>query len=514
MPKYAYCTAGLVVGLTACVLAGAQTPVLFEELKLVPAQGAPSNRFGRSVDVSGPIGLVGEPFANGAAPNSGAAYLFDLRSGQQLSRLTQVAQPGDDSPAEDGFGEDVALGGDVALIGGPNNETEGVFSGAAYTFSVVDREQTERLLPFSPPPFMEAGSAFGEHVSVSADGARMIIGARGDTGEDDQGANGGGGAVYLYDNVAGTAIKVFASDAAFADNFGTNVAISDEFAIASAPFNDDAGSSSGSVYLLDPDTGAELAILRASDAAPQDLFGYQLAISGSMAAIATPFADGAGGVDTGAVYLFDLITREELLKITLEGAAPLEQFGFDVSMDGALIAIGSATGRAWVYDIEAGGFIAELRPSDPAPEQFFATAVGIDGMRVIVGAEGDEANGERSGAAYVYDLASLVPEGASRVASIDPGFFPRGNRFGAEVAVSVQDTDGTPVAGAIVTARAFGGIVQTLRGTTDANGVVVLSSLRASEAPFTYTVCVFNIVSELPYDARANAQTCASASAP
>ncbi|MEO0425623.1 MAG: hypothetical protein AAF184_25035, partial [Pseudomonadota bacterium] len=273
MDRYVRRAAALLAGLTVSGIVGAQPPVLTEDLKLVPVQGAPSNRFGRSVDITGTTGLIGEPFANGAGPSSGAAYLFDLRTGQQLARLTQVAQPGDDSPAEDGFGEDVAAGGNLALIGAPNNETEGIFSGAAYTFDVGDGAQTERLLPFSPPPFMPAGSAFGEHVAVSDDGSRMIIGARGDTGEDDQGANGGGGAIYLYDNVAGTAIKVFASDAAFADNFGTNVAISDTFAIASAPFNDDDGTSSGSVYVLDPDTGEELAILRASDAAPQDLFG-------------------------------------------------------------------------------------------------------------------------------------------------------------------------------------------------------------------------------------------------
>ncbi|MEO0971457.1 MAG: hypothetical protein AAFX85_00060 [Pseudomonadota bacterium] len=368
---------GLALGLGLSVAGHAQLPVLTEAFKLVPAEGAPGNRFGRSVDITGTTGLIGEPFANGAGNNSGAAYLFDLLTGQQLERLLQAPRPGDDNPADDGFGEDVAAGGNLALVGGPNNETEGVFSGAAYTFRLSDGVQTERLLPFSPEPFQEAGGAFGEHVAVSADGRRMIVGARGDTGEDDQGANGGGGAVYLYDNLAGTAIKVFASDAAFADNFGTNVAISEQFAIASAPFNDDDGSSSGSVYVLHPDTGEELGILRASDAAPQDLFGYQLAVSGTIAAIATPFADGPAGPDTGAVYLFDLTSQQALVKLVPDEAVAFEQFGFDVSMDGALVAVGSATGRAWVYDMEVGDFVAELRPSDPVPEQFFGTSVGI-----------------------------------------------------------------------------------------------------------------------------------------
>ncbi|MEO0971458.1 MAG: Ig-like domain-containing protein [Pseudomonadota bacterium] len=133
---------------------------------------------------------------------------------------------------------------------------------------------------------------------------------------------------------------------------------------------------------------------------------------------------------------------------------------------------------------------------------------------MIVGAEGDEANGERSGAAYVYDLANLEPQGAASVASITPTFFPRGDRFGAEVTVIVQDTRGTPVANAAVTARAFGGLVQNLRGTTDASGTVVLRSLRASPAPFTYTVCVFNVVGDLPYDPQSNLETCDSASSP
>ncbi|MEO0425725.1 MAG: Ig-like domain-containing protein, partial [Pseudomonadota bacterium] len=83
-----------------------------------------------------------------------------------------------------------------------------------------------------------------------------------------------------------------------------------------------------------------------------------------------------------------------------------------------------------------------------------------------------------------------------------------------EVIVTVQDTSGTPIPNATVTVRAFGGIVQTLRGTTDANGTVVLSSLRAALPPFTYTVCVFNVVSDLPYDPRSNAETCDTGSTP
>jgi len=88
----------------------------------------------------------------------------------------------------------------------------------------------------------------------------------------------------------GEFIKLVASDAAIGDNFGSSVGISGDFVVVGASGNDDAGSSSGSAYIFEkdkdgPDAWGERAKLVASDAAMFDRFGTSVSISANLAAL-------------------------------------------------------------------------------------------------------------------------------------------------------------------------------------------------------------------------------------
>jgi len=81
------------------------------------------------------------------------------------------------------------------------------------------------------------------------------------------------------------------------------------------------------------------------------------------------------------------------------------------------------------------GQIFELPRTDPAPGDFFGTAVAIDGRRVLVGATGDDVCGPNSGAAYVYELL----EGTEKwvlAAELLPSECEEGRFFGRSVALS------------------------------------------------------------------------------
>ena len=80
--------------------------------------------FGTSVDLDGERAIV-----SGVA--QGRAYVFDLRTGREIVNLVSI-----DSAEDDQFGADVAIGGQVALVGAPTNTRADLRSGAAFLFEV------------------------------------------------------------------------------------------------------------------------------------------------------------------------------------------------------------------------------------------------------------------------------------------------------------------------------------------------------------------------------------------
>ena len=121
---------------------------------------------------------------------------------------------------------------------------------------------------------------FGHNVAVS--GNYTIISAV----QDDDNDENGSGSAYIYNVTNGNQVhKLTASDAGSGDQFGKSVDISGNYAIVGASTNDDDGSNSGSAYIFNVTTGAELHKLTASDGAANDRFGCAVAIDGNYAIV-------------------------------------------------------------------------------------------------------------------------------------------------------------------------------------------------------------------------------------
>jgi hypothetical protein len=101
-----------------------------EEQKLVASDAAPDSWFGRNVAISGDIALVGAPHRNG---ESGAAYVFrydGARWVESKQLLADVPTPGDQ------FGYTVSVYGSTAGVGCPFDDENGVDSGAVYFYDL------------------------------------------------------------------------------------------------------------------------------------------------------------------------------------------------------------------------------------------------------------------------------------------------------------------------------------------------------------------------------------------
>jgi hypothetical protein len=125
-----------------------------------------SDSFGNAVAVSGNRVLISAPLDDTGASNAGAAYLFDATTGGLLHTLANPTPVSNDQ-----FGSHVALFGNMALIGTPFDDTGATDSGSAYLFDVT----TGALLRTFSNPTPAASDNFGSSVALS--GTRALIGA-------------------------------------------------------------------------------------------------------------------------------------------------------------------------------------------------------------------------------------------------------------------------------------------------------------------------------------------------
>src|SRR5262245_58686796 len=101
------------------------------ETNLTASDGSSYDWFGNSVSISGDYVLVGAPDDGDGGTNSGSVYVFRRDGSTWIQEAKLTASDGDGG---DSFGKSVAIAVDVAIVGAPYDEDNGVNSGSAYVF--------------------------------------------------------------------------------------------------------------------------------------------------------------------------------------------------------------------------------------------------------------------------------------------------------------------------------------------------------------------------------------------
>ncbi|MCK5194773.1 MAG: FG-GAP repeat protein [Desulfobulbaceae bacterium] len=319
--------------------------------KLIASDSSGLSKFGQSVAISGDYAIVGAYGDNGNGASSGAAYIFHYNgtSWVEMQKITA-----NDASSWNKFGQSVAISGDTAIIGAYGDNDRGESAGAAYIFHLdgSNWSQSQKLTAFDTT----AWDQFGQSVAISGDYA--IIGAYGDS---DNGPLSGSAYIFYYNgNNWLQNQKLIANDGAPWDNFGQSVAISANVAIVGAYKDDDKGKSSGSAYVFYNDGSNWLfeQKLTASDGVASDFFGHAVSIYGDYA-IAGAYGDDDNGILSGSAYVFY----------------------FD--------------GNSWAQ-------IEKLTAADASASDYFGKSVSIYGDHALIGAYGDDINGETSGSTYLF----------------------------------------------------------------------------------------------------------------
>jgi VCBS repeat-containing protein len=359
------------------------------------------------------------------------------------------------------FGLAVDAIADYAVVGAPQSSVGGADSGAAFLYQRVPGStntwvEWRALLPAT----VAAGHEFGRAVALTEDA--LAIGAiRDDAGGVDAGA------VYVFERNRGgvdnwdEAIRIVPTNLAAGAQFGLSVALAGDWLAVGAPGADLSGTgvNAGAVLLFGrhqggPDAWGEILRWAPADAGSSNaLFGWSVALAGDRLVVGAPQYNTAGGAEVreGAVFY---LHRDEggpdqwgpVQTLTAAETNLSREFGWDVALEGTLLAVGAPgmaagavanAGRVFIHEILDGTpAFALLRDLDRRndTERRFGHSVSIQGSQVFIGAP-ENAGLQNLGAAYLFErggeesTAWTLIEKLVRPAGSPAGFYGSSVRY-------------------------------------------------------------------------------------
>ena len=376
------------------------------------------DRFGNTVAIDGTTAVIGAYQAEDAGGNnSGFVAVYDLTDG---SRTYSVANPNPfGTSLNDQFGYSVDISGDNFIVGAYQEDTDlvsGLASGKAYIFRTSDGA----LLHTLDNPNLSGTDTDNFGASVAIYGNYAVVGAPNE--QEVGGTLYNAGAIHVYNVTTGALLFSRANPNTGADNpqdaFGRGLDINDQYIVVGATNEDTPASNSGVIHVYDL-TGTLLRTIQNPNdygTAENDGFGgfNRVSISGDKLLAGVNGEDGPAGDAVGVAYVFDL-TDGSLLQ-TLRNPTPVafDTFAQYVDLDGNYALIGAPGidnpggdtngGAAFIFDITDGSLQSTIINPNvfASTSDGFGTGVAIAGEYVIVGSLEDEAGASNAGKAYVY----------------------------------------------------------------------------------------------------------------
>lgn len=216
--------------------------------------------FSMAFDISGDILVVGAPYEDETSDDddNGIAYVFDLASANPTTPIYTITNPNyylDSTPDYgDRFGSAIAIDGNIILIGSPSDEIDSTTDnpGVVHVFDLSSSDPTTPTTTLlNPTPSNQ--ERFGSTVAIK--GNYAVIGTTNSS------AVYNAGEVYVFNITSGSLVKTLTNPNSqtndSSDIFGFDVAISDDYVIASAPYEDYDVSTfdSGKVYVYSIGSG-------------------------------------------------------------------------------------------------------------------------------------------------------------------------------------------------------------------------------------------------------------------
>jgi sugar lactone lactonase YvrE len=430
--------------------------------------------FGSAVAITDSKTIIGSRNGSEDSTNNTGAFLIYSNPGQEVQESTGTADwsnatlkytldnPNAYGTSQDDYFANVAISSTHAIIGA-QNEAVGA-EGKAYIFDLSDGSLAHTIDNPNQGTHSEPGDLFGIAVGISD--THAIVSAYSE--DDSNGFN--SGIAYIFNVSDGSLAHTINNPNAYGtatsngysnDMFGNSVAISGDYAIVGAMYEDDdngvgsafSGNDSGKAYIFNVSDGSLLHTLDNPDAygdGVQDYFGTAVSISGDYAIVSARLEDDSGGNGSGKAYIFNVTSGS--LVYTLDnpngyGTSEFDYFGGSVAISdthaivgayGEDDAGGTTSGKAYIFDLSDGSLAYTLDNPNPygtSQDDHFGVSVSISDTHAIVGAIGeDDADGNTSGKVYIYDLS----DGSLTNTLDNPNAYgtSQEDRFGDRVSIS------------------------------------------------------------------------------
>lgn len=353
------------------------------------------------------------------------------------------------------FGTYVMVSGGIAL-GGATFETTsgGSAAGAAYVYARSGNgwSAPQRLTASDGA----ANDFFGGWAELSND--KLVVSAFGHG----PAAGPKPGAVYIFTRSGSSwtqSGKLVPPVVVAGASYGQRMAMNDQFLL----INGREPSSQRIVHVLEP-SGSSFAQTGTLTPVGGGDFASHIALWQRTAVVGAAGATNAGGVATGAAYVFDRVGSAfaQTIKLNPGDGAASDSFGFSVAIWGDRIVVGAYLddegaqtdrGAAFVFEKGVGGWsqVAKLQAPDGVGGDHFGKDVRICGDRILIGApQRDEGGNANQGAIYRFDRVGTTWTFGEKRTLPAPGL--SNAYFGDHLAVDAQHA----VVGAPFMNRAFG----------------------------------------------------------
>ena len=318
-------------------------------------------------------------------------------------------------------------------------------------------------------------NSVAEEGAVAISGNYIVVGAP----YEDTNATDAGAAYLFKKQLDGTVKQIakFQSDDVQAnDSFGNSVAISGDYIVVGAIFEDTSKNYAGSAYVFkrNSDTNNDVhQIAKIQAEIPQEnaLFGNSVSISGDYIVVGAYKEDISTNTNAGNAYLFKRGSDTNVSQIAKFTGAPIELdalFGKSVAIDGDYIVIGAEDedpntaedeGTAYIFKRNSDAtndtiLVKKIQASDKTQYDYFGHSVAISGNYITVGAYW--VNGE-TGKAYLFKRIDDSTVNELKVLTASDA--QTGDRFGSSVGISLdtiivgaykEDTKGTDAGSAYI----------------------------------------------------------------
>jgi hypothetical protein len=169
-------------------------------------------------------------------------------------------------------------------------------------------------------------------------------------------------------------------------------------------------------------------------------FGHAISLDGNRVLIS-----GQKSAGSGAAFIFEYDGSQWVEQATLipNDGEQNDRFGYSVSLDGdrALIGahwdddLGNFSGSAYLFEFDGSQWMQIIKwiPSDGSTGDLYGSAVSLSGDWAFVGAPGNDGNGTRCGAVYIYHVDGSTWQQFDKIFPADA---ENSDQFGSAISLS------------------------------------------------------------------------------